>query len=108
MASVQTHWAKMTNASIIIGMKPSGAYKAYFWGRADAHISDWRGTNYRIAPVDGQPSRGFKTYKDAENFARAKFQSEDQITEAARYISGSHFSDSRANRMEWKTIDISR
>ena len=54
----------MTNASIIIGMKPSGAYKAYFWGRADAHISDWRGTNYRIAPVDGQPSRGFKTYKD--------------------------------------------
>ena len=97
----------MTDASIIIGTTPKGGYKAYFWGRADAHISDWRGTNYRIAPIDGQPSRGFKTCQEAEDFARAKFKSEDQVAEAARRIPGSHFSDSRGNRMEWKTIHIS-
>lgn len=49
----------------------TGRYKVMVVGRADGHIMDWRGCNFRITPVDGQPRRGFLTYEEAKAFEKA-------------------------------------
>ena len=83
----------MTGASIIVAQTPKGKFKAYFWGQADGHVSDWRGCNYRYAPLDGQPLRGFDTSEEAKTYALSQFQTEKQVIEGARRKPGRHMSD---------------
>jgi hypothetical protein len=50
--------------SFVIVQRPSGKLKAYIQSKAPGHISDWRGCNYRLYPVPGQPRRGFNDVKE--------------------------------------------
>jgi len=48
------------NGNPTIGKTPSGTgWKVYVIGQPNSHFSDWRGSNMRIIPLPGQPSRGF-------------------------------------------------
>jgi hypothetical protein len=94
----------MQGASIIIGNLPSGGFKAFYWGQADGHIMDWRGCNFRYAPLDKQPLRGFKTKEEAEAFARSQFQNDQQVRDAGRRKSGRHLSD--YNPMDFDVLNL--
>jgi hypothetical protein len=91
----------MTDASLIVAPTPKGKWKAYFRGSADGHISDWRGCNFRYAPLDGQPLRGYNTQEEATQFARSQFQTEEEVFRAASRKPGRHLGDSNpvANQM---------
>ena len=49
----------------VIARRPSGRFKVYWTGRAEGHIMDWRGCNYRHLTVAGQPQGGFATLDEA-------------------------------------------
>jgi len=87
----------MVGASLVIAKTPKGGWKAYFWGQADGHISDWRGCNFRYAPLDNQPLRGFKTREEAIALALSQFQTEDQVMEAGHRKPGRHLNDTRTD-----------
>ena len=79
--------------SLIVAQTPKGNWKAYFWGKADGHISDWRGCNFHYAPLDGQPLRGYDTPEEATTFALSQFQTEEQVVLAGNRKPGRFMSD---------------
>ncbi len=91
------------------GKTKSGKFKVYIWGQPDWHISDWTGTNYRLASVKGQPHRGFTTRFEAETFARSKFSTEEAAKSYARIIGdGSFLAEDRAEELALEDVDFSR
>jgi hypothetical protein len=83
----------MTGTDLIVAQTPKGKWKAYFWGQADGHVSDWRGCNYRYATLDGQPLRGYETPEEARAFALSQFQTEAEVQKAGSRKPGRHLGD---------------
>lgn len=75
---------------------PSGKkYKAYVIGRANGHIMDWRGCNFRCTPVSGQ-GRGFDTVEETKQFIKNLPEEKKKIEfQKARYSDGSFLKDER-------------
>ncbi len=76
---------------------PSGKFKVLIWGAADGHIMDWRGTNYRLTPVTGQPVRGFKTIDEAKALLQeieTNPERKKQEFKRAQHVAGRFFGDS--------------
>lgn len=66
----------MTYIGTYIKQLKSNGYKVVVWGQPNFHASDWRGCNYRVMTVKGQPHRGFTSIDDAEAFAKKVFTTE--------------------------------
>lgn len=91
------------NADLVIGKTPSGSgWKAYAHGQPNIHVTDWRGANYRIATVPGQPSRGFKTAEEALSFASTRFASEADFNRWSFRADGSFCTDERFQSLEMR------
>lgn len=76
----------------------SGRFKVYMQGRADGHIIDWRGCNFKFVPVEGQPFRGYETKEEAKAFLKALESDTERLsieTERARNLPGSSIPESR-------------
>lgn len=72
-------WHQGLGSGDLVIHKMKHGFKVKIWGQPSNHLMDWNGCNYRIATVEGQPLRGFKTFKDAEKFARTKFKDQEAV-----------------------------
>lgn len=81
---------------LIIGRTPSGSgWKAYAWGQPNGHMQDWRGANYRLAVIPGQPTRGYALAWEAFRFATMCFPTEVDFERWVRKTAGSFCTDAR-------------
>lgn len=70
---------------------PSLNYKAYFWGQHSDNLSSWRGCNYRKICIPGQPTRGYTSLAECEEFILKQFPSEEDAEQASPPLkNGSH------------------
>lgn len=69
--------------SLDLGELDSGNWKVYVTGHADGNVTSWRGCNYRVKTVPGQPHRGFATKDEAIAFAKEKFPDVKTLREYA-------------------------
>jgi len=95
----------MIGATLAVKQLKSGNWKACIWGRADGHISDWTGCNFRIKSLEDQPFRGFKTREEAEDFGKSQFPNQEAVKAyGKRAGDGSHMGDSKT--YEWDTVSL--
>jgi len=92
---------------VFVATTKSGRWKAYCWGQAAGHISDWTGCNYRYASVEGQPRLGFVESTEAEAWVRERFPTDDHARQwAKRAGDGSHLGESFEKTHKQVTVDL--
>lgn len=97
----------MQDVSLVIGKTSSGKYKVYVWGQPDWHLMDWRGCNYRYKCVEGQPHYGFETAEGAEQFARKKFKTNNDVKEYGNGCGdGTFLTEEKFSSMEIKDVTL--
>tara|TARA_Y100000310_G_C20148403_1_gene563531 strand:- start:49 stop:327 length:279 start_codon:yes stop_codon:yes gene_type:complete len=88
-------------------MTKAGRYKVYVWGQPDNHVSNWNGENHRTHSVKGQPSRGFETRQEAEEWARKKFSDYDVFEKYAGWCGdGTFVSESRFKEADFTNTNL--
>jgi len=83
----------MQGGMVVILKTPKGKYKGYVWGSPNYHMMDWRGCNYHIRSIEGQPHLGFLTVEECEEFIRAKFPTEEDMWNWSARSDGTFMTD---------------
>lgn len=84
--------------SLVVCKTGGGKYKVYVMGRADGHVIDWRGCNFKFVPVTGQPFRGYPTKEDADQLMKSYDENPARLVlenDRAKKMSGQSIPDER-------------
>lgn len=95
----------MRGCIVSILKTPKGRFKGYVWGYPNEHLMDWRGCNFHIRSVEGQPHFGYATVEECEAFMRAKFPNKEVLQTWAYCGDGSFMKEGTINR-EVKSLSI--
>lgn len=95
----------MDSRSFVIVQRPTGLLKVYVQRNAPGHTSDWRGCNYRLYPVYGQPLRGFEDAGAVIAFLHGIARKRQVADSDGK---GTFFGDSFRLRWSSITVDIDR
>lgn len=95
----------MRGEAVTILKTPKGKFKGYVWGYPNEHLMDWRGCNFHIRSVEGQPHFGFATVEECEAFLKAKFPTRKELEVWALRSDGTFMKDDVLKR-EVKSLTI--
>lgn len=82
----------MNDIRIALIRLPGGGHKVFAVGQPNDHLMDWRGCNFRKAPLPGQAVRGYSLKIAAAKYHQA-VKDREAWEEWAKPQAGSHFSD---------------
>lgn len=85
-----------------------GKYKVYIMGQPAGHISDWRGCNYRVWSIKGQPHKGFSTKEEALAWVKKTFKSGYEVHQATSRGDGTFIKQGMFYETDYVTVKFKR